>query len=227
MIPGSKSWCPLCSCILCASSRLRFSSLMGKLNNTSSTMHFFPRLLFLLSLLVPLVYSVSVTSTANWNITNDPEGSVHLNGLAFQQSPLTTFGDYQYVAFYSTSPKGYGHHYVNLGRRCVSPSLGDWQYFAFADYEQTTLDEHNTISMGISGDGKIHLSFDHHDVPLNYRVSSTGVAKTIPSQWTQSAFGGSVVHNLPGSTGPWTPLTYPRFERLENGDLLMEFRIGQ
>ena len=65
------------------------------------------------------------------------------------------------------------------------------------------------------------------DVPLNYRVSTTGVAKTIPSAWTQSAFGGSVQHSLPGSTGPWTPLTYPRFERLANGDMLMEFRIGQ
>jgi hypothetical protein len=25
----------------------------------------------------------------------------------------------------------------------------------------------------------------------------------------------------------WSPLTYPRFERIDNGDLLMEFRIGQ
>jgi hypothetical protein len=122
----------------------------------------FPRLLFLLSFLSIFVHSVSVTYTANWNITNDPEGSVHLNGLAFQQNALSTFGDYQYVAFYSTSPKGYGSHYVNLGRRRVTPSIGDWQYFAFTDYEQKTLDEHNTISLGISGDGKIHLSFDHH-----------------------------------------------------------------
>lgn len=35
------------------------------------------------------------------------------------------------------------------------------------------------------------------------------------------------MHSLPGSTGPWTPLTYPRFERLPSGDMLMEFRIGQ
>ena len=125
-------------------------------------MAFIQRLLLFLTLLIPLAHSISVTSTKYWNITNDPEGSVHLNGLAFQQQALSTFGDYQYVAFYSTSPNGYGHHYVNLGRRRVSPSVGDWQYFAFTDYEQTTLDEHNTISMGISGDGKIHLSFDHH-----------------------------------------------------------------
>jgi hypothetical protein len=119
-------------------------------------------LLLLLSHIICFGSSISVTSTTYWNITNDPEGSVRLNGLAFQQNALMTFGDYQYVAFYSTSPKGYGNHYVNLGRRRVSPSVEEWQYFAFTDYTQKTLDEHNTISMGISGDGKIHLSFDHH-----------------------------------------------------------------
>jgi hypothetical protein len=176
-------------------------------------------------LLTSLVSALSVSSTNYWNITNDVEGSVRLNGLAFQQHALTTFGDYQYVAFYQTA-SGYGKHYVNLGRRRITPSTGEWQYFAFTDYVQQTLDEHNTISMGISGDGKIHLSFDHHDVPLNYRVSSTGIAKTVPSSWSASAFG-AVQHSLPGSVGPWTPLTYPRFERIDNGDLLMEFRIGQ
>lgn len=177
------------------------------------------------ALLTSFASAISISSTNYWNITNDVEGSVRLNGLAFQQHALTTFGDYQYVAFYKTA-SGYGKHNVNLGRRRIAPSFGDWQYFAFTDYVQTTLDEHNTISMGISGDGKIHLSFDHHDVPLNYRVSTTGIAKTIPSSWSANAFS-AVQHSLPGSIGPWTPLTYPRFERTENGDLLMEFRIGQ
>jgi hypothetical protein len=176
-------------------------------------------------LLATLASTLSISSTNYWNITNDIEGSVRLNGLAFQQTALTTFGDYQYVAFYKIAT-GYGKHYVNLGRRHILPTTSEWQYFAFADYVQQTLDEHNTISMGISGDGKIHLSFDHHDVPLNYRVSSTGIAKTIPATWSASAFG-AVQHSLPGSVGPWTPLTYPRFERIDKGDLLMEFRIGQ
>ncbi|KAF2646855.1 hypothetical protein P280DRAFT_387289 [Massarina eburnea CBS 473.64] len=189
-------------------------------------MEFFSRFLAVLTVLLSFTNAISITATRSYNIGNDVEGSVHMNGLAFQQSALTTFGDYQYVAFYKTAT-GYGKHYVNLGRRRIAPSLGDWQYFAFTDYVQQTLDEHNTISMGISGDGKIHLSFDHHDVPLNYRVSTTGVAKTIPSDWSLSSFGGTVQHSLPGSTGPWTPLTYPRFERLANGDLLMEFRVGQ
>ncbi|KAF1833948.1 hypothetical protein BDW02DRAFT_569479 [Decorospora gaudefroyi] len=188
-------------------------------------MRLFPSLLACSTLLSSVTSALSITSTNNWNIANDVEGSVRLNGLAFQQHVLTTFGDYQYVAFYKTAT-GYGKHYVNVGRRMLSPSLGEWEYLTLTDYVQQRLDEHNTISMGISGDGKIHLSFDHHDVPLNYRVSKTGIAKSIPSSWTASAFG-PVQHSLPGSTGPWTPLTYPRFESLDNGDLIMEFRIGK
>lgn len=189
-------------------------------------MKFFSHLSASAALCSSLASAISITSTNHWNISTDVEGSVRLNGLSFQQNALTTFGDHQYVAFYNTS-SGYGKHFVNLGRRRISPSIDAWKFFAFEDYTQTTLDEHNTISMGISGDGRIHLSFDHHDVPINYRVSNTGIATTIPSDWSASAFGGSVLHELPGSTGPWTPLTYPRFERIDNGDLLMEFRIGQ
>ncbi|KAF1962491.1 hypothetical protein CC80DRAFT_487938 [Byssothecium circinans] len=189
-------------------------------------MAFLPRFVVALLALLSFTSAISIKATRKYDIAADVEGSVHMNGLAFQQSALTTFGDYQYVAFYKTA-SGYGKHHVNLGRRRIAPSPGDWRVFAFTDYVQQTLDEHNTISIGISGDGKIHLSFDHHDVPLNYRVSTSGIAKTVPSDWTMATFGGSVQHSLPGSTGPWTPLTYPRFERLANGDLLMEFRIGQ
>jgi hypothetical protein len=64
------------------------------------------------------------------------------------------------------------------------------------------------------------------DVTLNYRVSLGGVARNIPTEWTAALFG-PVVHSLPGSIGPWSPFTYPRFESLDTGDLLFEFRIGK
>jgi hypothetical protein len=61
---------------------------------------------------------------------------------------------------------------------------------------------------------------------LNYRVSSGPIALDIPSEWTEDLFG-PVLHSLPGSSGPWTPITYPRFEAIDGGDLIFEFRIGQ
>ncbi|EEU39056.1 uncharacterized protein NECHADRAFT_43140 [Fusarium vanettenii 77-13-4] len=170
--------------------------------------------------------ALTVKSTKSWTIGTDLQGPERLNGVSYQEDALITFGDHQYVTFYETTPAGYNNHYVKIGRRRVSPSVGDWEYLTLTDYVQKTMDGHNMISMGISGDGKIHLSFDHHDVPLNYRVSKTSIAKDVPSSWTADLFG-PVVHELAGSTGPYTPLTYPRFESLSNGDMLMEFRIGQ
>lgn len=61
---------------------------------------------------------------------------------------------------------------------------------------------------------------------MNYRVSEEGIASNVPAEWTSDLFG-PVVHTLSGSEGPYSPLTYPRFEPLDNGDLLFEFRIGQ
>ena len=80
--------------------------------------------------------------------------------------------------------------------------------------------------MGISPDGAIHLSYDHHDVPLNYRVSSEGVATDPEAHpWDASVFG-ETLHSLPGGgDGPWTPVTYPRFENA-GADFLFEMRIG-
>ena len=111
---------------------------------------------------IPLASAVDITFKNAWNTTTDPEGSIRLNSLSFQQDPLTTFQQHQYVASYATANNTFGQHYVVVGRRQVRPEIGDWEYLTLTDYVQTTLDEHNTISMGISGDGRIHLSFDHH-----------------------------------------------------------------
>ncbi|CAJ0547036.1 Ff.00g016630.m01.CDS01 [Fusarium sp. VM40] len=176
--------------------------------------------------LMSAVSALTIKSTKQWTIGTDIQGSERLNGVSYQEDALITYGEHQYVTFYETAPAGYLNHFVRLGRRRVSPNVQDWEYLTFDDYTQKTMDGHNMISMGISGDGKIHLSFDHHDVPINYRVSNAGIAKNVPAKWTSDLFG-PVVHSLAGSTGPYSPLTYPRFEPLSNGDLLLEFRIGQ
>ncbi|KAH7151326.1 Endonuclease/exonuclease/phosphatase [Fusarium sp. MPI-SDFR-AT-0072] len=188
-------------------------------------MHLY-RIAVTLTSLMSTVSALTVKSTKQWTIGTDVQGSERLNGVSYQEDALITYGDYQYVTFYETAPAGYLNHFVKVGRRRVSPSVGDWEFLTLDDYTQKTMDGHNMISMGISGDGKIHLSFDHHDVPINYRISKNGIAKDVPSKWTSDLFD-PVVHELVGSQGPYSPLTYPRFEPLGNGDLLLEFRIGQ
>lgn len=132
----------------------------------------------------------------------------------------------QYAAFYNATGT-YAQHNVVLSRRKL-PS-GSWQHMRFTDYTQTTLDGHNTISLGVSpGDGRLHLAYDHHDVPLNYRISQAGVATNPDGVTWSTALFGTTLHALPGAAaGPYTPLTYPRFERVSGDRLMMEFRIGQ
>lgn len=66
--------------------------------------------------------------------------------------------DRQYAAFYNTSGT-YARNLVTLGRRKISPVTA-WEFIVFRDYVQTTIDAHNTISLGVSpGDGTIHLSY--------------------------------------------------------------------
>lgn len=166
----------------------------------------------------------TVISTSHTDLGIDPQGSAQINAGTFQQDAIVSFGNHQYVTFYTD--RAYNQRYVNLARRKISPSVEAWETITFRDYLQTTLDGHNQISMGISGDGYIHLSFDHHDDPLRYRVSNANVAANVPSEWTISLFG-PVINSLPGSSGPFRPVTYPRFELLPGGDLLFGCRIGR
>ena len=92
--------------------------------------------------------AVTVAKTEHWDIATDIQGSERLNGVSYQEYVLITHEDYQYVNFYSTTPEGDSTHYVNIGRRRVTPGVGDWEYLTFTDYVQSTMDGHNMISMG-------------------------------------------------------------------------------
>lgn len=127
----------------------------------------------------------------------DPPTTNHLNGESFQQDPLITFNSYQYAAYYTptnSSPIETTPRVVTVARRSIANSSA-WEIAYLNDYQQTTDDGHNIISMGISAnDGTIHLSFDHHDVNLHYRISQTGVATTPETvEWSSSLFNATLV----------------------------------
>jgi hypothetical protein len=86
-----------------------------------------------------------------------------LNGNAFQQDALSTSNGWQYAAFYSHlfPDSRFEPLYVHLARRKLP--AGPWQVAVFKDYPQTVDDGHNTVQLGIcTGNGTIHLSYDHH-----------------------------------------------------------------
>lgn len=156
---------------------------------------------------------------------DDPNTTHRLNACAYQQSAITTSGNIQYVAFYA-SWEGSDSRRVTIARHDVRDPSSDWQFLTFADYNQTTDDGHNTISIGIcAGDGTIHVSFDHHCDALKYRISRPGLAADpSESSWTASNFS-PVLDHLPGCDG-MLDVTYPRFIPAER-DMYFECRIGK
>lgn len=61
---------------------------------------------------------------------------------------------------------------------------------------------------------------------MHYRASEIGVASDPPTEWDESLFGQVYFGGLPGVSDPIKSLTYPRFERLPDGDVLFEARLG-
>jgi hypothetical protein len=165
------------------------------------------------------------------DLSRDPETKNGLNVNSFQQSAITSFNGYQYCTFYRTQSHERTVRHVVLGRRDVYNGNG-WEFLEFEDYEQTTDDGHNTVSMGICrGDGTIHLSFDHHTDDLKYRVSQKYVASDPRKfKWGASLF--SPILNKLGNSQNSTSLpvlqlvTYPRFVNVGDG-LLFEYRHGK
>jgi hypothetical protein len=154
-----------------------------------------------------------------------------LNACAFQQSALTTVGQLQYAAFYSSTHPSSAVRYVTIARRNNQSEDAQWVPLTLTDYDQTTDDGHNTISIGVClGDGTIHVAFDHHCSELKYRVSRPGLADdSTSSSWTLDAFG-PIQNNLSTSAvngnRALVDVTYPRFIRANTG-LFFECRIGK
>lgn len=134
----------------------------------------------------------------------DGYAATSVNTAVFRGSSLVSDARRQYIAFYD--PEGR----VVVGYR--DHGTGSWTLKA-TPYKGNVKDAHNVISLGIDGNGLLHLSFDHHGHPLRY-------ARAI----------------APGSIefGPLEPMvgtqeedvTYPDFYTLPDGDLLFAYRSG-
>ncbi|MFB6340871.1 BNR repeat-containing protein [Saccharicrinis sp. FJH62] len=148
------------------------------------------------------------------------------NFVSFQQNAVMTYRGYQYIVFWNKEKQ------VCLSRKKLPE--GNWKTIAFTDYisDHDISDGHYSISFGIcKNDGTIHLSFDHHNDELHYRVSEEGLANKPESvSWSAESFSAvknylesGVILNeakFPGA------ITYPRFISKPNGDMLFECRTG-
>ena len=174
---------------------------------------------FLILLVVSAARVRAVELTKTGDVLVDAEALTirgGINGLSFQQDALITHRGYQYVGYYDSKRR------VCLARRRLPGT--SWQVIRFEDYNFTSTDSHNTISMGICPqDGTIHLTFDHHGHPLHYRVSQKHVASEPGKvEWSTSLFGG-VLAEL--ELGKPIALTYPRFWQTPQDGLQFCYRV--
>lgn len=145
-----------------------------------------------------------------------------INHVSFRQNSLTSVqvGDdtYQFAAYYRTVT-GSSTRRVTVARRLVGSA--NWDIFnyttGFNDPNSNATDSHNTISLGIDGDGIMHMSWGMHNNNLIYRKSTASVLNSNPI-----SFGS----NLSMTAANENSVTYPQFYNLPDGDLLFFYRNG-
>ncbi|QEG22895.1 BNR-4 repeat-containing protein [Mariniblastus fucicola] len=168
-----------------------------------------------------------------------------INGRAHQSEPLITIGGYQFATWYHNGPNN--EQDVYLARRDLADPTNTWHAFD-TGYDMENGDEdgdgsgagrwdsHNVIGMGISGDGRIHLAYDHHVDDLRYLTTrSVGKATLSNSDWATQTADPANLFFVPGGerkkfnaqdSGNVTGLTYPRFAEGANGDIIVTYRTG-
>jgi hypothetical protein len=156
------------------------------------------------------------------------------NGSSYRTEPFLTFGDYQFAAWYHAGP-GTGEaaeENIYIARRRLTGNTWDirdtGQQMINGDTPGNE-DSHNVISMGISGDGRIHLAYDMHAAGQSFRYlsSQAGRATTSDANWNNTSFTVFNAErdslNLNGTS--LSNATYPRF--INNGDdMYLTYRQG-
>ncbi len=127
-----------------------------------------------------------------------------INTAIFRRSALTTHKNKQYLAFYDEEAR------VVLAKRQLGSE--SWE-IKVTQYSGNVKDAHNVISIVIDGEGYLHMSWDHHNNPLNYAMSKAPESLELSNPLSMTGQREGKV-------------TYPQFYRLANGNLLFFYRDG-
>lgn len=157
---------------------------------------------------IALAFSLTAGAECKTRLVKAGEGysRTSVNTAVFRGSSVISHGKNQYISFYAED----GH--VVLGKR----KTGDKKWTLHkTQYQGNISDAHNVISIGVDGDGYIHVSFDHHGNQLRYARSvapgSLEMGELVPMM------GGDDEKDV----------TYPEFYTMPDGDLIFAYRSGR
>ncbi|MBC3539140.1 BNR repeat-containing protein [Rufibacter sediminis] len=146
------------------------------------------------------------SSASEPTITHVADGWANnsVNVVAFRKNSLVTFKGTQYTAWYGADRS------VMLAKRKSGAATWEIQKTNFTG---NAADAHNTISLMVDGNGFLHLSWDHHNNPLNY---------------ARSVSPGSLqmTEKMPMTGQREKVISYPEFYRLPSGNLMFFYRDG-
>jgi len=127
-----------------------------------------------------------------------------VNAVIFRRSSVISSGDRQFAAYYDQDSR------VVLARRAAGGA--EWSSVTTA-LRGRTGDAHNSISLGLDGDGVLHVAWDHHGNPLRYVRGTEPGSLQLTEQLAMTGLKEERV-------------TYPEFYTLPCGDLLCLYRDG-
>ena len=99
---------------------------------------------------------------------------------------------------------------MTVGKRNINSDK--WE-LSRTRFKGNVKDAHNIISIGIDGEGYLHIAFDHHGNPLKY-------ARAVAAGSLEFQEMEGMIHDDEDN------VTYPEFYRMRNGDLLFIYRSG-
>lgn len=129
-----------------------------------------------------------------------------VNVAVFRAASIVSDAKWQFTAWYDDAGV------INIARRQLNPD-GEWETHA-TTLKGAVADAHNTISLGMDGNGYIHVSWNQHGTRLRYARSKA------PYSWEFDILDEMIDAAIEKN------VTYPEFRRFSNGDLLFAYRDG-
>ncbi len=127
-----------------------------------------------------------------------------INVTVFRKNSVVTFNGTQFASFYDSTG------YVVLAKRQIGTDT--WETNK-TQYTGNIDDAHCSISIGVDGDGYLHMAWNHHNNSMNYCISNDPGSIVMGEKITML---GTLEDDV----------TYPEFFKMPNGDLLFMYRYG-
>jgi hypothetical protein len=151
------------------------------------------------------------------SITVDTNAWGAFNWAAFDQDKIVSYGNYQYTVYWD----------ADMVLVVVRRDLGndEIQKLRLKPYKLTINpnDRHRNIVIGISpGDGRLHMSWDHHNNDLRYTKTRSEFLTNPPDTISEADFESA----QPLAPAAPQKVTYPRFLNDNEGRLFFVYRSG-